>query len=519
MAMAEHVTAAAGGGEELLSLAETAKVLGVSQRTAQRLLDREELKATKVGRQWRFRREDLSAYLNRERAPFEMPMKANLDAALAQVSGVLGDLDAELAGFEPAGGAVGEDDVFPEPVLRLAHSLIVLAIREGASDLHLQPGREETRLRLRVDGVLHDAIDRLPGGVHEAVVSRFKQMAEMHVTERRLPQDGRARVRYEGKEYELRINCLPVLRGEKLVARILDRSSVLIGLIRLGMLPETMAALEDLIHRQEGLVLVTGPTGAGKSTTLYSLLYRLNDKERHLLTVEDPVEYELPGVSQVAVQRQIGLTWSAAVHTLFRQDPDVMMVAQIRDLETADLVVEAALTGHLALAGMHTPDAPSAFTRLVDMGVAPFLLAGAVTGVVAQRLVRRLCEACRQQASLDPEARARALQLAGGDGEGLSADALFYERPALGSPFQPEEAFFYCAAGCDQCRNTGYRGRIGLFELLLPRPRFREAVVRRASAEELRAIAIEEGMKTLAVDGLRKAAAGFTTVEEVLRVV
>ncbi len=392
--------------------------------------------------------------------------------------------------------AADNDETVQGPIIRIAHAVVQEAVKAGASDIHIEPGARHVRIRYRIDGVLNEVM-QLPKHIHPPLVSRFKIMGEMNIAERRVPQDGRIGINYQGKDYDLRVSCLPTLNGEKIVMRILDKGSVMIGLNRLGFFPDTMSQLERLVMQPNGMFLVTGPTGAGKTTTLYSALHRINSVERNIMTVEDPVEYQLPGVSQVAVNRKAGLTFATALRSFMRQDPDIIMVGEIRDLETAEMAIQASLTGHLVLSTLHTNDAPSSVTRLVDMGVEPFLVSATLIGALAQRLGRRVCDNCKEQYEADP---ADLLEL-GYKHEGSGMVTLTRGR------------------GCETCNHKGYKGRIGIYELMLTDEEVSELIVRRAPVNELRRAAMAIGMKTLKEDGLRKVLAGITTIEEIQRVV
>ncbi len=412
-------------------------------------------------------------------------------ADITKAIGEMGDYDTEAI-------ADGDDsEVVQGPVMRIAHSIIQEAVKAGASDIHIEPGARNVRIRYRVDGVLHEVMT-LPRYVHPPLSSRYKIMAEMNIAERRVPQDGRIGINYQNKDYDLRVSCLPTLMGEKIVMRILDKGNVMIGLNKLGFFPDTMTQLERLFTQPNGMLLVTGPTGAGKSTTLYSVLNRINSVERNIMTVEDPVEYQLPGISQVAVLRKAGLTFATALRSFMRQDPDIIMVGEIRDLETAEMAIQASLTGHLVLSTLHTNDAPSSVTRLVDMGVEPFLVSATLIGALAQRLGRRICENCKEQYEVD------AVEIAN----------LGYK------PEDPSEKLqLWRGRGCEKCRYTGYKGRIGIYEMMTVNADVAEMVVRRAPVSEVRNAARANGMKTLQEDGLRKVLAGITTPEEIQRVV
>jgi len=388
-------------------------------------------------------------------------------------------------------------DEVQAPIIRIAHTVIQQAINDGASDIHVEPGLRHVRIRFRIDGVLHEVMT-LPRHIHPPLTSRYKIMSEMNIAERRVPQDGRIAIQFNNKDFDLRVSCLPTMLGEKIVMRILDKTSVMIGLNKLGFFPDTMAQLESVITQPNGMILSTGPTGAGKTTTQYSVLNKINSVEVNILTIEDPVEYQLPGVSQVHVNRKAGLTFATALRSFMRQDPDIIMVGEIRDLETAEMAIQASLTGHLVLSTLHTNDAPSSVTRLVDMGVEPFLISATMIGAMAQRLGRRICERCKEPY----EVEAGDLSAFGFQGDS-----------------EDEKIQLWRGRGCDVCRQTGYKGRIGIYELLLMNEEISELVVRRAPLAEVKRAARANGMKTLQEDGLRKVLAGITTPEEVRRVV
>jgi type IV pilus assembly protein PilB len=383
------------------------------------------------------------------------------------------------------------------PIIRIAHTVIQQAVRDQASDIHVEPDRNGVRIRFRIDGVLHEMM-RLPKHIHPPLISRYKIMADLNIAERRIPQDGRIGISHLGKDYDLRVSCLPTLLGEKIVMRILDKGSVMIGLNKLGFWPDTMAQLEQVITQPNGMILSTGPTGAGKTTTQYSILNRINSVEKNIMTCEDPVEYQLPGISQVAVHRKAGLTFATALRSFMRQDPDIIMIGEIRDLETAEMAIQASLTGHLVLSTLHTNDAPSSVTRMVDMGVEPFLISATLIAAMAQRLGRRICANCAQDYEVD------------------AADLRTFG-------FEPTEenqkVVLRRGRGCDQCRQTGYKGRIGLYEMMLVNEEIAELMVRRAPLADVREAAMANGMKTLKQDGLRKVLEGVTTPDEVRRVV
>ncbi len=382
------------------------------------------------------------------------------------------------------------------PIIRMVNVILQNAIKEGASDIHVEPDRKQVRIRYRIDGVLYEMMT-LPKFSHAPLTSRLKIMSDMNIAERRIPQDGRLHIRHEKRDFDMRVNMLPTVFGEKCCMRILDQSSVVIGLGRLGFTNEMMTDIESLIIKPNGCVLVTGPTGSGKTTTLYSMLHKLNSVERNINTVEDPVEYQLPGVNQVSVNRKSGLTFALAMRAFLRQDPDIVMVGEIRDLETAEIAIQAALTGHMVLSTLHTNDAPATIVRLTDMGVEPFLISASVIGVIAQRLARRLCDKCKEP--IDPPVEAL-LQL------GMKEEEL-------------QGATFFKPVGCENCSNRGYRGRCGVYELLIISEELAELIVRRAPLSEITQTAMASGMTSLVRDGLMKARNGVTTVEDVLRVV
>ena len=382
------------------------------------------------------------------------------------------------------------------PVVRLVNVIISQSISDGASDIHIEPHRRSVQVRYRVDGLLHDVMTP-PKAMQAAIVSRIKIMANLDIAERRLPQDGKIHVAIENKEFDLRVSTLPTVFGEKVVMRILDQSSTRLGLAKLGFTPATLEIWEAMSDKPYGMILVSGPTGSGKTTTLYSTLHKINTTDKNILTVEDPVEYQLPRVNQVQVNPKAGLTFANGLRSFLRQDPDIIMVGEIRDKETAEIAIQASLTGHLVLSTIHTNDAPSVATRLVDMGVEPFLISSSVIGVLAQRLARTICAHCKEAYTPPVEALQRL---------GLK-------------PEQGEEIVFYRGRGCDRCKGAGYKGRVGIYELMPMSEPIRELVLKGASSAQLRDQAIVEGMKTLADDGILKVLEGVTTIDELLRVV
>ncbi len=377
------------------------------------------------------------------------------------------------------------------PVIRLINALFTQALREGASDIHIEVFETRSVVRLRIDGTLRDLLEPARA-LHAAIVSRVKIMAQLDIAEKRLPQDGRITLRVAGKPIDVRVSTIPTGHGERVVLRLLDKQAGRLDLTHLGMDEQTLAETDRLIRSPHGIVLVTGPTGSGKTTTLYAALSRLDATALNIMTVEDPIEYDLDGISQTQINTRIEMTFARALRTILRQDPDVIMIGEIRDLETAQIAVQASLTGHLVFATLHTNDAVSAVTRLVDMGVEPFLLASSLIGVGAQRLVRLLCPECRKPAPVDAE-ELRALGV------------------APGSPI-------YSAEGCTACGSSGYRGRTGIYELLVIDDDFRRLIHDRASEQRLRQHVTDRGMRGLRQDGMRWVSRGATSLEEILRV-
>ena len=388
----------------------------------------------------------------------------------------------------------GED----APVVRLVNVVLMSAIQKGASDIHIEPYEKELRVRYRIDGILYNIMSP-PMKYRDAIVSRVKIMSKLDIAEKRLPQDGRIKIRYnesgEPKEIDFRVSVLPTLFGEKIVLRLLDKDKLMLDMTKLGFEPESLSKFEDAIARPWGMVLVTGPTGSGKTNTLYSSIAKINTPETNIMTAEDPVEFNLMGVNQVQVRENIGLNFAAALRSFLRQDPNIILVGEIRDFETAEIAVKAALTGHLVLSTLHTNDAPSTINRLMNMGIEPFLVASSLNLVCAQRLVRRICKNCTEPDPTPPPALMQA---------GFSAEDAKQVVPNRGK-------------GCDKCNNTGYKGRVGLYEVMEITEEIRELVLVGASALELRRKAVEEGMLTLRASGLRKVKDGVTTIEEIVR--
>ncbi len=430
------------------------------------------------------------------------PEDAILEAIERTYAGAATPLQRIVEGIDD-GGAAGEGDedvshlrdmAFEAPVVRLVNLVIENALAAEASDIHIEPFEDALRVRYRIDGLLYDQ-ESPPRRLQPAVTSRIKIMAEMNIAERRLPQDGRIRVMLHGRRVDIRVSTIPTVYGESIVMRLLDRSTIFLPLERLGFAPEIQARFERLITRPHGIVLVTGPTGSGKTTTLYAALDKINSPDRKIITVEDPVEYQLKGVNQIPVRPKIGLSFATGLRHIVRQDPDVIMIGEIRDLETAEIAIQAALTGHLVFSTLHTNDAPGAITRLQDMGAEPYLVSSVLEGVLAQRLVRRICPACRAPFQAGP-----------GD------------LVALGVTPQEWHQSLFHGKGCAECRGTGYRGRTGIYELFGVNEEIRSLILRKAPTGEIRRHATAQGMLTLREDGWAKARAGVTTVEEVLRV-
>jgi type IV pilus assembly protein PilB len=381
------------------------------------------------------------------------------------------------------------------PVVKLVNLILAEAIKRGASDIHLEPYERVFRIRLRIDGVLYEVMSP-PMSMKNAIISRLKIMADLDISERRLPQDGRMKVKFKGKEVDFRVSTLPTLFGEKVVMRLLDKSNLTLDLSKLGFEPQALAHFEEAIRAPYGMILVTGPTGSGKTTTLYAALDRLNQLETNIMTAEDPVEFNIRGINQVQIREAIGLTFAAALRAFLRQDPDVIMVGEIRDYETAEIAVKAALTGHLVLSTLHTNDAPSAVTRLLNMGVEPFLVASSVILILAQRLLRRICSQCKVPVSVPQKALVDV---------GLSEE-------------EAASLTCYKGNGCDACSGTGYKGRIAIYEVLSLTPDLRDLILSGASAVDIKRAAIAHGMRTLRMSGLAKLKEGITTVQEVVRV-
>ncbi len=384
------------------------------------------------------------------------------------------------------------------PVIQLLNSTFLKAVRANASDIHFEPFSDYVEVRFRMDGVLHE-MNRLPKSGYPAVVSRIKVMAKLNVAEKRLPQDGRIRIKIGNKEMDMRVSTLPTVFGERVVIRLLDKSTKILSLSELGYSDDDLEKIKNLISKPYGLVLVTGPTGSGKSTTLYASLLQLKSPRKNIITIEDPVEYQIDGISQIQVNPKINLTFANGLRSILRQDPDIVMVGEIRDLETAEIAIHASMTGHLVLSTLHTNDAPSAVTRLVDMGVEPFLVASSLEGVIAQRLVRRICQNCKTEYEMSDLEKAQIMKMTHLE------------------PINLENKKLFKGTGCEECMNTGYKGRIAICEVMEVNEELRSVISKSPESNIIKQQALESGMKTLVKDGIEKALKGITTLEEVIQ--
>ena len=413
-------------------------------------------------------------------------------------SDVLKDIeDSDLELVEDSDDAVTEQDlasqVQDKPLVKLVDSIIADAIKKGASDIHIECYEKRIRVRFRVDGKLQE-MDPLPFRYRAAIISRVKIMADLDISERRLPQDGRIKVKVSGRTIDLRVSILPTIFGEKVVMRILDPKSLMVDMTKLGFEPESLKAFDEAIHLPFGIILVTGPTGSGKTTTLYSALKQINTTDVNIMTAEDPVEFNFDGINQVAVRSNIGLTFAASLRSFLRQDPDIIMVGEIRDTETAEIAIRAALTGHLVFSTIHTNDAPSTVSRLIDMGIPPFLVASSTKLIMAQRMIRKICQSCKQPVEVDPETLIK-----------------------MGIPEEKVKDFVvYDGKGCPDCNDTGMSGRTGIFEVMPVTAKMERMILEQASVPEIRKQAIKEGMLTLRMADIEKLRQGFTNVAEVM---
>ncbi|MBI2645996.1 MAG: type II secretion system ATPase GspE [Deltaproteobacteria bacterium] len=411
--------------------------------------------------------------------------------SIAEIGEETMDLSYELE--EPEDLLDASDEA---PIIRLVNSLLFRAVKERASDIHIEPQEREVVVRYRIDGILYD-VYKPPKAFQNSITSRIKVMADLNIAEKRLPQDGRIKIKIAGKDIDIRVSTVPISHGERIVLRLQDKSNVLLNLKDLGFDGEIYETLDQLIHKSYGIILVTGPTGSGKTATLYACLTRLNSVEINILTVEDPVEMQLKGVGQIPVNPKINLTFAAGLRAILRQDPDVVMVGEIRDLETAEISIQASLTGHLVLSTLHTNDAPGAITRLVDMGVEPFLVSSSILGVIGQRLVRKICKFCKEEYTPTPHELKEL---------GLSLDQ-----------FQGKNVYSASQTGCEKCMKTGYAGRTSIKELFVVDDEIRQLILSGTDSSNLKKKAIQKGMKTIRDDGIAKVLAGVTTIEEILR--
>ena len=419
--------------------------------------------------------------------------EASMESMLDQITD--GTVDVSVTGRDDVLQDSGDSSDTDAPIIKLVSLIILEAYRQRASDIHLEPLEKRFRVRYRIDGVLHE-VDSPPKRLQAAIISRVKIMASMKISEKRVPQDGRIQVNILGRELDLRVSTVPANHGESIVMRILDKQNLALGLANLGFMADDQQTFENLIKLPDGIILVTGPTGSGKTTTLYACLNYVNRSDRKIITVEDPVEYQMSGINQVQVRSDIGLTFSAALRSILRQAPNIVMIGEIRDRETANIATEAALTGHLVFSTLHTNDAPSAVTRLLDIGVKPFLVASSIRAIMAQRLVRCICDECREEYA----PHSSDFELLGSLGEQFQGKTLTRGR------------------GCPKCQLTGYTGRKGLFEMFLINDEIQKMIFDKSSSAALRTKGRENGMRTLREDGVRKILSGMTTVDEVLRV-
>jgi len=414
-----------------------------------------------------------------------------INQAIVQYYGVAGTLEEVISAISAPEAMAAQAPTTAEeaPITKLVNLLLVQAVQERASDVHIEPEEKRSRVRYRIDGIMHE-VSSPPAHLHSSITSRIKVMARMDIAETRVPQDGR----FENRVVDVRVSSFPTIHGEAMVMRLLDKQSMVLELTDIGFSEENLKRFEELAKRPYGIILVTGPTGSGKTTTLYATLQHILTAERNIITIEDPVEYELAGIRQCQVNPKAGLVFATALRAILRQDPDVILVGEVRDLETAGVAIEAALTGHLVFSTLHTNDAPGALTRLVDMGVEPFLISSATAGVIAQRLVRKICGNCKVEAEVP--------------------DSIINQFPSL----KGKKYTYYHGKGCKACRGSGYKGRTAIFELLTLSDEMRNMIVNKEPTSKIKEAAIRAGMKTLREDGLTKVIAGVTTIDEVMRV-
>jgi type IV pilus assembly protein PilB len=444
--------------------------------------------------------DDIRTITNRDVQPL-VATAGDVERAIQKFAGMDGQVEAlanvaadAIEGEEEQMEAALED----APIVKLVNAIMTQAVGDRASDVHIEPAERNVRIRFRVDGVLHEPMPPAPKNIQGGLISRLKVMAELNIAEKRVPQDGRISMKVGGKHLDLRVATLPTVHGEKVVIRVLDKSNALLRLEDLGFLEESYKQFSKSFKKPYGAILVTGPTGSGKSTTMYSTLNILNEEDKNIITVEDPVEYRLAGVNQMQVNPKAGLTFAAALRSILRADPDIVLIGEVRDKETATIAIEAALTGHLVLTSLHTNDAPSAITRLTEMDVETFLVASAIDAVVAQRLARVLCERCK---------------------EPYAPEELELQQAGYPEWLWPEITQIHRPVGCAACSNTGYRGRMGLYEVMPMTEEIERLTIERASSDQMKAMAVEQGMITLREDGLAKTGMGLTSIEEVARVV
>ncbi|MBI1334023.1 MAG: Flp pilus assembly complex ATPase component TadA [Armatimonadetes bacterium] len=418
------------------------------------------------------------------------------------IAGVIRDFDGSELSIQAPAEEEEEQEADDAPIIRLANLIISQGVIDKASDIHIEPQKDGLRVRYRIDGVLMEGMN-LPKKVSAALASRFKIIANMDIAEKRVPQDNRISMNVSGKEFDFRVSTLPCVYGEKIVMRVLDKGSIKVGLNRLGLLENNLMLLEDMCSKTYGIILVTGPTGSGKSTTLYSVLNHINTGDNNIITIEDPVEYELSGINQCGVNVRAGMTFAAGLRAMLRQDPDVIMVGEMRDSETATIAMEAALTGHLVLSTLHTNDAPSAPTRLMDMGVESFLISSSIIGILAQRLIRVTCNSCKESYQVKKQDVLR----------------FGFELPHHLMNDGSDSITLYRGIGCDKCKRTGYKGRTGIHELMIVTDEIRDLILKEEAAHVLRSTAQKNGMQSLQDDALAKVLLGVTTIDEVVRVI